>query len=144
MYSKITDSKFYSFFLVLTFLIGFQVSSEAQMTVVNNGPCTIYVTVAQNDLTTATPCDLCAATVGSSILPGATVSFPVNISCGPEQWHGVRWATGLGVPGNYSRNPVLGGACGGNILGAACFGGGGTTANWITGGFGGPVTVIIN
>lgn len=126
-------------------IVGFQSISQAQMTVVNNASCTIYVAAIQEDMNTAQRCDWCNISSIVTIAPGNSFVFARDLACGRHVWSNVGWGTNLvSLLTSQSWNPAYQGTCLPDVLMANCgFGTSTLNATWLQSGAG-PVTVSIN
>ncbi|MBR9919975.1 MAG: hypothetical protein GYB31_03990 [Bacteroidetes bacterium] len=145
---KLPITRFFSAMLISFFLFSFAFEADAQLRVVNNTACDIFIWYSQVDSNLG-GCNLCNTSTAFTLVAGGggIVIIPADPFCGVETWYGVRWITTLSTAATafgYTRNPFLGGACGPEIPADDCGGVGTTSANWLMGGLTGPATVVIN
>ena len=136
--------KICAFLMAFALVAGLQSYCQAQMTVTNNALCTIYVSAIQEDMNTQNRCDWCNISPITTILPGTSVVFPRDLSCGRHVWSIVGWGTNM-ISGltSSSWNPAYQGTCLPDVLAATCTAGGSPlNANWLQSGAG-PVQVVI-
>lgn len=143
---KLSFSKLFSTLLAFFLVISFQMNANAQITVFNFSGCDMIVTVAQNDYSTAIPCDLCPVNPPQTVfIPNGQSQVIFGQDVCEEQWGWVRWRTTFSLATGLSNNPGVGPACGPNIPGPFCAANLPTQAFWLsTNVLGtGPISVFI-
>ena len=132
----------FSILIVFAFVAGFQSYCQAQMTVINQAGCTIYVSAIQEDMTTRPRCDWCGISLIRTIPAGTTAVFQPDSSCGLEFWNSVGWGTNLQGLTSQSMNPYYGGSCLPDVIFASC-NGVVLNATWTQTPGGGTVQIVI-